>query len=501
MFGFSLAKNRDNSLLKHGDGIHDDVVREGEGEGDDEGDYYDDDDDEQIDFDPEQYHHRTRISSAQVSPSDNERLGILIHFSEMRNENLFCDIGFLCQGVLFRAHKVIVSSWSRWLRSLLLDGRDEDVISMDIFSPDALAAVLDYMYGVPLTVSLDTAEETLKVVRRMELHELEKQCWRFLISIIDSSNCEALHVLADKYDCPPLKLSAFRVLQERDPTYRLPPAHLAAGRTGPGLGLGPSSGTGLTGPGESSFYTNIASLNVITGDFVHDDLDDDFDDDQPMLSILSYTHPDPQLDHNTHNSHRHPSELPQEACAREVVQAWTAWLQRFYNDCMPKEEEHTGGPNSVSWELEENFSSPNNIMYNYSGLQSAPASSIRGQPALKSGAGSGLGAGSSHRPQAMNNFIDWRQELKKFYLGIKMPEKIVTIEEILSNWVGHEDQMISSLMVKYRKVIPPALMEHLHKLNTLMETRTESSFVEPKLSNHNNNHSIHNFRTPQSQAV
>lgn len=53
-----------------------------------------------------------------------------------------------------RCHKVIVSSWSRWLRSLLLEGADE-VLSLDIFDPTALGAVLDYMYGTALTITVE----------------------------------------------------------------------------------------------------------------------------------------------------------------------------------------------------------------------------------------------------------------------------------------------------------------------------------------------------------
>ena len=73
----------------------------------------------------------------------------------MRNESAFCDIVFLCQGTLFRAHKVVVSSWSRWLRALLLEGSNDEVISLDIFEPKAFGLVLDYMYGVPLNLTVE----------------------------------------------------------------------------------------------------------------------------------------------------------------------------------------------------------------------------------------------------------------------------------------------------------------------------------------------------------
>jgi hypothetical protein len=59
---------------------------------------------------------------------------------------------------LFRAHRVIVGSWSRWLRSLLSDGPEEEVVCLDMFTPDAFGSILDYMYGKPFQFSVDVSE-------------------------------------------------------------------------------------------------------------------------------------------------------------------------------------------------------------------------------------------------------------------------------------------------------------------------------------------------------
>lgn len=157
---------------------------------------------------------RIPLYDTKLTIADSEKNALLKSFCEMRNELIFCDIVFLCQGVLFRAHRVIVSSWSRWLRALLFAGSDDEVVTVDVLSPDSFAAVLNYMYGLPLIFSIENAESIIKVVRRLEMPELEKQCWRFLMMAIDADNCEILHEIADRYDCPPLKLTAWRILQE-----------------------------------------------------------------------------------------------------------------------------------------------------------------------------------------------------------------------------------------------------------------------------------------------
>jgi hypothetical protein len=157
-------------------------------------------------------------TDALLLPGEGEKMQMIAMFYEMRKESFFCDVAFLCHGVLFRAHRVVVSSWSRWLRALLCESPDEEVLSVDVFDSSAFSAVLDYMYGVPLKLTVESADSIIKVVRRLEMQKLEQQCWRYLMTIIDPhTNCELLHELADRYDCPPLKLAAWRILQETVP--------------------------------------------------------------------------------------------------------------------------------------------------------------------------------------------------------------------------------------------------------------------------------------------
>jgi hypothetical protein len=151
---------------------------------------------------------------APIIASCDEKTLLLKMMKELRAESSFCDVAFLCQGVLFRAHRVIVSGWSRWLRALLSDGHDEEVVSLDVFHPEALRAVLDYMYGDELFINLKNAEDIIQVVRRLEMLHLENQIWRHLMGILDFDNCEFLHDLADRYDCPALKLAAWRKMMQ-----------------------------------------------------------------------------------------------------------------------------------------------------------------------------------------------------------------------------------------------------------------------------------------------
>jgi hypothetical protein len=92
-----------------------------------------------------------------LNPTDTEKKSILSFALELRNESTFCDVAFLVKGTLFRAHRVIVGSWSRWLRALLSDGPEEEVVCLDMFTPEAFGDILDYMYGKPFLFGVDVS--------------------------------------------------------------------------------------------------------------------------------------------------------------------------------------------------------------------------------------------------------------------------------------------------------------------------------------------------------
>lgn len=129
----------------------------------------------------------------------------------------------------------------------------------------------------------------LKVVRRLEMHKLEQQIWRYLITILNERNCDLLHELADRYDCPPLKLAAWRLLKEKIPGLGNFPTKrvlMEAARARSHV----LNGTGLIGPGDALFNTlavhhpqndrRNAGLGNMPSVFEDDDDDDEEDEDE-----------------------------------------------------------------------------------------------------------------------------------------------------------------------------------------------------------------------------
>lgn len=131
-------------------------------------------------------------TEAHLLPCDSEKKYILIMFEKLRKDNQFCDVIFKCNQSIFHAHRIIVSSWSRWLRALLCDAsttnnnsvnnnnnnmninkkeeEDNRIVALDFFDATAFSYVLDYMYGIPLMINVDVSISSIIINHHLLLH-------------------------------------------------------------------------------------------------------------------------------------------------------------------------------------------------------------------------------------------------------------------------------------------------------------------------------------------
>lgn len=302
----------------------------------------------------------------------------------------------------------------------------------------------------------------LKVLRRLELQALEQQCWCFLMGVVDKNNCERLHELADIFDCPALKLSAWKTLQETMPGYAAHPSqvlrddgHAAAGRV--------IRGNGLTGPcdmeviRESAAHITGAAGGDGDGDGVGDDdhLAEDRDDAehaQPPVLLSLEEHDlddDDGMDISVQDEQDglyrnlrvrkhmdappHPCTLPRDATATEVVSAWAKHLQFTHWQCTmakycTEAEEADAEAQAQAADHEHDY----------------------------------------QQQQRHRHRVDWRAELKRFYIAIGMPSKISELDTIMQSWRDKEDVMLESLIDKYSDSIPSDLLGHMHRLIDMM---------------------------------
>jgi hypothetical protein len=185
------------------------------------------------------------------------------------------------------------------------------------------------------------AESIIKVARRLELQKLEQQCWRYLVTALNAkTNAEYLHDLADRFDCPPLKLAAWKVLKEIIPDTSVFPG----GRKGRKKGDVDDnlqileakknfSTTGLTGPADPIFrkarQTSYGSKFGKGGDDEHDGRDN-----RTMPSVFdepSFDHEndedEDEDDEDNNRTKRRLEDLDDKAPAMDVINAWSIRLK------------------------------------------------------------------------------------------------------------------------------------------------------------------------------
>jgi hypothetical protein len=246
---------------------------------------------------------------------------------------------------------------------------------------------------------------------------------KYLLSIIDPSNCERLHQLADFFDCTPLKLTAWRVIQESKPGYSTAPAEIlqalsSAPTMGPGAVKGAPRkfiGHGLIGPGERLYDVNYqgdqpgvansssARAGQISGSGgIHDESDED--DDEETVSIFNTTVSGNALaeegllssGQKRYDYYVRPDQLPKGTPAKEVVRSWAFRLQQVYQECC---EQQGIVPDRVHPNAPRQHPSPPSAQRSAQQLQIPPS------PMSQQGQSSGAAGGIFSTPQSRGSVL------------------------------------------------------------------------------------------------
>lgn len=156
---------------------------------------------------------------------------------------------------------------------------------------------------------------------------------------LDSSNCSFLHELADKYDCPPLKLAAWKMLQHQVPdTGGFPNLDQLQRSLAPD-GQRRIKGTGLTGPGDPTFSqmgvkrSQVKLVDRNTSEYDGDDKDGQEEGEERSQNELPSVFDD--FDHGAEEENHEdldvePIEienLEANSSATEVIMAWSRRLK------------------------------------------------------------------------------------------------------------------------------------------------------------------------------
>ena len=338
----------------------------------------------------------------------------------------------------------------------------------------------------------------LKIIRRLELRGVEQKCWRFLLSIVNHENCVKLHQIADFFECAPLKISAWRIIQESKPGYSSAPTHMIntmqANANNANI-----RGHGLTGPGEMDAMSHQNEDN------------DDSDDDDAEFSIFTATTPtgynggsqselaDEGLlgsINKRYDHYVHPDKLPKGTPAIQVIKAWSFRLQEVFAECCGDSNltiaEHAAGMSvaeskksdteSVQEEDVKRQISSFSVATERPAGDSGNETPILTQPLPKRKPrdeknspglvrfkqvpenNENLEENRVHQEEQdhhASNSVDWKEELTKFYIANNLKDKIQSIDTILEAWHGRELDMMEVLHDKYNVMFDEDLRNRL----------------------------------------
>lgn len=340
---------------------------------------------------------------------------------------------------------------------------------------------------------------------------------------LDTTNCAVLHELADKYDCPPLKLAAWKMLQTQVPDMDSFPSRGHLQRTLLPDGQRRIKGTGLTGPGDPHFATmGVKRSQVKFLDQEPSEHEDEGEEPNPDRPSVFDDFEDEDEDDAATTA---LEDLDPAAPATEVIMAWARRLKAVYATCVPiealddvdmsrlrldetapnvkmktiprdRDRDRTDasaaslspvnnrhalvrkpsaqqvlGVTSVSSSAAAAPTTPKSPAPPRSPVPNAPAPM---RPNVNPTPSPAMASAPKQYSSARN--INWPEELERFYIAMNMPEKVGGIKTILNTWAGKEDIMLSSLIEKYESTMPKSLLTRLEQLHLLMETATENSF-------------------------
>lgn len=281
------------------------------------------------------------------------------------------------------------------------------------------------------------------------------------MSVVNVSNCKALHELADRFDCPPLKLTSWHIIQESKLGYGTNPSNklfVAAGDAvlldHNGVKMVPPplpftlKGSGLTGPGEidgggGSYYANGEKS------YGHGS-----DDDEYLSVFNDYTEEfraakggDSSYSDEQEQLFPFPEQLPPGAPAADVIKAWAYKLQLVYDMCMPGEDVRQQKDRVQS---SSHFDQQSSVLHpqdntSLSGSRHHHRSSPPAFSAQKN-----LDSGYDDCGDDLDTQHDkTRQKIIEYYNSHGLLEKITSVDNILANFKYREDLIFEALRKKY----------------------------------------------------
>ncbi|XP_040576158.1 kelch-like protein 3 [Lepeophtheirus salmonis] len=149
---------------------------------------------------------------------------ILESLNSMRNSSNLTDVQLISvsEGTNsnlkpIRAHKAVLSARSPYFRAMFDsrwdEGESNQVIKIELVSPESLEMLVDYVYTSEITVDEENVQSLLPAANVLQLTDVRDFCCEFLLGQLHPSNCLGINRFADIHGCIDLVESTHKYIE------------------------------------------------------------------------------------------------------------------------------------------------------------------------------------------------------------------------------------------------------------------------------------------------
>ncbi|XP_021379631.1 kelch-like protein diablo [Mizuhopecten yessoensis] len=152
----------------------------------------------------------------------NAGVKLLKGFYELWKKQELCDVIIKTNGESIPAHRAVLVISCDYFRAMFSMGFEESQqqiaeISLDEVTPEAVRAVLCYIYTGNLTVTKNTIQDLVVLTDLLQLADLKLQCCQFMAREISASNCLGVWEFSEKFSCCELETNSLAMVKQRFP--------------------------------------------------------------------------------------------------------------------------------------------------------------------------------------------------------------------------------------------------------------------------------------------
>ncbi|CAD5220056.1 unnamed protein product [Bursaphelenchus okinawaensis] len=132
--------------------------------------------------------------------------GHLFFFDRLRYQRLtgrFCDTTLIINNSTeFKAHRNVLAAYSPYFDSILTFNRvtsEKIILNKDKYNEDAMALILNYMYGESIVIDRTNVRDVLKLANDLIIVRIKNHCLDYLEKNLDAANCLTVKTLAETY--------------------------------------------------------------------------------------------------------------------------------------------------------------------------------------------------------------------------------------------------------------------------------------------------------------